>query len=88
MKTPNLQLLFPRAFLPNHSRKLSITSSLKKALQLFVQLVSGNHEPRVWTTTDPYGNIYWHAYDPTSEKSIRLSSEDEIRSWLEQRYYN
>ena len=32
------------------------------------------------------GSTYWSVYDPTSGQSAYLSSEQEVRIWLEQRY--
>lgn len=32
------------------------------------------------------GSTYWSLYDPTTGRSAYLSSEQEVRIWLEQRY--
>ncbi|BAU15407.1 hypothetical protein LEP3755_59650 [Leptolyngbya sp. NIES-3755] len=44
-------------------------------------------EPRVWQRRDRSGQTYWQVYDPETNRSARLSSEQEVRQWLEQRYY-
>ncbi len=88
MKTSNSQLHFPSEFIQNHPIKLPITSSLKRIGQLFIQFFASSSEPRIWTTTERYGNTFWHVYDPVSDKSKTLRSESEMRVWLEQRYYN
>ncbi len=53
---------------------------------LFVALAN-NQEPRIWHSTDRFGNTWWHGYDPVTERSTYQNSEQEIRAWLEERYY-
>ncbi|WP_199330526.1 hypothetical protein [Microcoleus sp. FACHB-68] len=54
--------------------------------RLFVWLASG-HELRVWKTSDRNGETGWHAYDPTTGRSICVASDAEMREWIERRYY-
>lgn len=44
-------------------------------------------EPQVWQQRDRSGQTYWQVYDPETSRSASLSSEQEVRQWLEQRYY-
>ncbi|WP_250126747.1 hypothetical protein [Chroococcidiopsis sp. CCMEE 29] len=44
-------------------------------------------EPQVRQRCDRSGQIYWQVYDPATNRSARLSSEQEVRQWLEQRFY-
>jgi hypothetical protein len=32
------------------------------------------------------GQSYWQVYDPTTQRSERFATEQEVRVWLEQRY--
>lgn len=41
-------------------------------------------EPIVWKTVDQKGNVLWHAYDPSTGRSIEQDSETGLLSWLEQ----
>lgn len=42
-------------------------------------------EPRIWQSTDSRtGQNCWHLYNPETGKTSHLSSEVEIRQWLEQ----
>jgi YD repeat-containing protein len=43
-------------------------------------------EPQVRQRRDRSGQIYWLVYDPETNRSARLSSEQEVRQWLEQRF--
>lgn len=88
MKTSSWQFPFPSESLKARQIKFPIGSALKRVLQAFIQLFSDNNEPRIWLTTDRYGNTFWHAYDPVSDKSVTCCSEDEMRAWIERRYYS
>jgi hypothetical protein len=35
-----------------------------------------------------YGQLYWQAHDPVSGEFVACGSEDEMRAWIETRYYN
>lgn len=88
MKTSNPHFQLSDQALPNRQIKLPRLSVLNRAFQVCVQFLINDHEPQIWTTTDHYGTIYWHAHDPVSDRSVTLASEAEMRAWLEQRYYH
>jgi hypothetical protein len=88
MKTFNAQLHLSNEILQNRKVKLPILSILKTVGQLFMPVFASSNEPRIWTTTDCHGNTSWHAYDPVSGARASLGSEAEMRTWIEQRYYN
>ncbi len=44
-------------------------------------------EPKIWEKKDRYGNTYYRVYDPKRDRHLDLNSEDEVRWWLDQRYY-
>ena len=46
-----------------------------------------NSEPKIWDKKDGYGNTYFRVYDPQSDRYIYFNSEDEVRWWLDKRYY-
>lgn len=56
-------------------------------LQGAIAFFSGSSEPRVWKTQDQQDTL-WNAYDPTSGKTVRKVSEDQLRVWLEERHYH
>jgi hypothetical protein len=43
-------------------------------------------EPRI-THTVTGDNEIWKVYDPTLERTLYFSHEDEVRAWLDQRFY-
>lgn len=44
-------------------------------------------EPRVWQHKDQVGRTEWHVYYPAKGQFAQFSSEADVRSWLEEQYY-
>jgi hypothetical protein len=51
-------------------------------------LLSQTSEPSVTQKRDRSGHNYFQVYDPMTRKYGEFGSEQEIRAWLEQRYYH
>jgi hypothetical protein len=72
--------------------KLINTSLLRSSIlptvwqNLMNSLLNG-FELQVWQTHLRNGNCSWHAYDPMTGHSACFGSEDDMRVWIEQRYY-
>lgn len=63
-----------------------------KRIMLFVEVVgryltTNRFEPHVKQKCDRWGNCYWQIYDPLTGFESCFSSEQEVREWLERRYY-
>jgi hypothetical protein len=67
------------------TRKLS--SFFHQFWQHLVTSIVQGQEPRIWQHTDRTGQVWWHGYDPNTGRSICVDSEEEMRIWLEERYY-
>ena len=52
-----------------------------------LNLLSGDGSPYILQQLNPEGVDRWSVYDPYSQKEHRFNSEEEVRIWLEQRYY-
>lgn len=52
------------------------------------QFVTGEVKFQIWKTCDRSGRPHWHTYDRLTDRSTSLSSEAEVRFWLEQRHYD
>jgi hypothetical protein len=61
-------------------------SWVEQASQFVVKRLRVDAEPRVWHTCDAEGNLWWHAHDAVTGRSLYDASESEMRIWLEQRY--
>jgi hypothetical protein len=60
----------------------------KNALsQVWHFLARTDSEPRIQQKFDRLGHVYWKAFDPLTRKTQFFETEDEVRRWLEQRYY-
>lgn len=44
-------------------------------------------EPKIWEKKDRLGNTYFRVDDPKGDRYLYFHSEDEVRWWLDQRYY-
>lgn len=64
---------------------LTLQSTLSLIWDMVLSLLS--NESRIWQGRDRFGKLYWHIYDPSGDRSITFTSEQEIRKWLDQRFY-
>lgn len=46
-----------------------------------------SQEPRIYRKHDRNGNLYFQVYNPSTNSLTRYNSEQEVRVWLDQRYY-
>ncbi len=67
-------------------RKNRFLSGLKQIGAFLLKALESGDEPRIWITTSSTGK-QWSAYDPLSKRSASFDSEEGLRVWLEQRYY-
>ena len=73
---------------PQVSSRLSQASSgFDKFLQFLLVRGAGETEPKIWQTSRGNGVTIWNVYEPTTQESATFTTETEVRSWLEQRYY-
>ncbi|HBR00157.1 MULTISPECIES: hypothetical protein [Roseofilum] len=60
---------------------------LQKLWNYFVAIWWYSDEPRITEKKDRDGNWIYHVYDPLSHQHLMFDSEQEVRVWLEERYY-
>jgi hypothetical protein len=68
------------------SPRWTIPHSLKQLGDRTMRFFTGQPEPRVWQRTR-HGQLTWFAHDPVTNRTRQFSSEQEVRLWLEKRYY-
>jgi hypothetical protein len=56
--------------------------------QRLINALVGNREPQIFHRRDRQGHSYLEVYDPTSGQVHRFETTQEVRVWLEGRYYN
>ncbi len=49
-----------------------------------VQYLTTQDEPKIWQSKDWFGHSWWNVYLPRTGQMVRLSSEAEVRVWLEE----
>jgi len=76
--------------LPAQKSKISpsLFEKLQRVCRAAIHTLARGHELQVWCKKDRNGNVYWQAFDPKTHKFTSLSSEAEMRIWIEQRYYH
>ncbi len=72
----------------NRKIRLVISSAFKKALQGLLESLIGSNDLQIWQSCDRSGTTWWHVYDPITGKHSSVASEEELRIWIEKRYYN
>jgi hypothetical protein len=60
---------------------------LKRLWQSLSTHLNSSSDPYVWQTEAANGQIVWNAYDPVTQRRIERVSANELRAWLEKRYY-
>jgi hypothetical protein len=67
--------------------KWNIKQIIHRIWHSVTELFAPSSELRVFTGRDRYGNTYYRVYDALTQDFHRFESENEVRIWLEQRYY-
>ncbi|TVQ09423.1 MAG: hypothetical protein EA368_09490 [Leptolyngbya sp. DLM2.Bin27] len=63
-----------------------LAQTLKQLGDRAMRFFTGQTEPRIWQRTRQ-GQLTWYAHDPVTNRTRQFSSEQEVRLWLEKRYY-
>ena len=74
--------------LTKKKRQLSFPSTLRLIWQFLIRVLTETPELQVWCTEDKQGRLWWHAYDPNTERSVSHISEAQMRVWIERRHLN
>jgi hypothetical protein len=68
-----------------------IYHGLRQALQQLgdrtMKFFTGQNELRIWQRTRN-GQPLWFAHDPVTNRTRSFYSEQDVRTWLDQRYYD
>lgn len=69
-------------------KRFNILLPVQIIWQSLVKWIASGSELQVWQESDRHGRTFcWHAYDPETRNHACFGSEEEIRMWIEQRYY-
>lgn len=65
----------------------NLMESIKKLGQRIAEYFTSQSEIKVWQLQDRSGNTYWRVYDPNTNRSATFGSEEEVRIWIEELFY-
>lgn len=63
-----------------------LITALQRCGQTLVQFLTNGHNPCIQQRRQN-GTLVWRVYDPMTQQIQRFYSEDDLRIWLEERYY-
>lgn len=56
--------------------------------QLLANFLKNSHEPQIISRTNNHGDVYFKVYESQTKWTGTFSSEQEVRIWLDARYYS
>ncbi|WAL61704.1 hypothetical protein [Thermocoleostomius sinensis] len=68
-------------------RQFSLRRSFERIWNLLLSAFAESSEPKIYQKHDRDGNVYFKVYDPVTHQTEILTTEQEVRVWLDQRYY-
>lgn len=77
----------PTSLLGNYWQRLKQGLTSKSFWESALKLATGSAEPVINQQCNSKGHIIYSVYDPVTQQQIDGLSEADVRTWLEQRYY-
>lgn len=71
---------------PHTQFNLSWLVGIKQRWQQVIEFLASRSNLQVWRSRDRSGNPHWHVYDAQTNHTTNLSSEAEMRIWIEEHY--
>lgn len=82
----DLELISSQELTPQ-AKKPNLVAVLGQISNFLIKFLTPSNEPKIRLSRNRYGGMQWNAYDPITGRQACLMSEDEVRIWLDQRYY-
>jgi len=82
-----LELITPEPAQPPARATAASPSRWQRWGQALFRYFLGSQEPRIVTKSDRAGNPIYEVYDPIDRRHHTFASEQAVRVWLEERYY-
>ncbi len=76
-----------RSWVGNCWQRMTKGLSSKSFWDSVLTLATGSSEPVIEKRCDRKGQTAYSVYDPITQQQVDGLSESEVRTWLEQRYY-
>jgi hypothetical protein len=68
--------------------QISWGKRMRQLGETILHWMTDSSEPRIWVHRDRHGTELWEIYDPRSQRRAILLSEEDVREWLDNRYYS
>jgi hypothetical protein len=69
------------------SRRSFHMPGFEQIWNLLLKAFANSSEPQIYQKHDRHGNMYFKVYDPVTRQFGTFTTEQEVRVWLDQRYY-
>ncbi len=81
-----LELISPQV--PKSKTKMLVPlSSLRQLWQAFLDFWAFEADVRIWEVVDRNRRLSWQIYDPVSDRFLRLDTQEQVLTWLEERHH-
>jgi hypothetical protein len=85
----NYRQQLENTFQLDYTRQSRLRQTLSAIAGKVVNALTHNYNsPKIWCTVDDAGQTHWNVYDPIAQTRKMYSSEQEVREWLDCRYYD
>lgn len=71
---------------PSKGWSVLLRNLFRQVERAVIWFLTPSHDPQICEKRDRKGNIYFRIYDSTTDESLTLYSEEEVRIWLDRRY--
>lgn len=65
----------------------TLTSKISRILHRLIESIVAVNELRIYSLRSKSGSAYWAIRDPIAGHKVFFDSEQEVREWLDKRYY-
>lgn len=72
----------------SESRMFKVWTWIGQASRFLVNQLVRRNEPKIHQTINRQGTASWKVYDPITEQTSYFDSEQNVRQWIENRYYS
>lgn len=69
------------------AKKVDLSTIFQQIIEGVLTGLSPAQQPQIRSRQNRQGETVWTVYDPASRVNQQFDSEQEVRIWLEQRYY-
>jgi hypothetical protein len=73
---------------PSEQKSVTLASKFGRILHRLIESIIAVNEPKIYSLKSRSGNAYWAIRDPILGHKLFFESEQEVRAWLDKRYYH